>query len=325
VTSDAHAGPEGRSGHRTVRLPTSADLAAARREVSAHLTPTPVVPTSLAESALLKVETAQPTGSFKVRGALAALAALPPGGTAVTVSAGNHGLGIAHAATRTGRSAVVVVPADASPTKVAKLRRYAVELVEYGHGYDEAETHALDLARAPDRVFVSPYNDPAVICGQATIGTELDAQAPGPLTVVCPVGGGGLAAGLALWARARGDVRLIGVEAAASRAVSAAVAAGERVPVDVTDTLADGLAGNLEPGSITPQLLAGTDFTAVTEPDLGAALRWLFTEHGLVAEGAGAAGVAAVLAGRVEIVGRLVVLLTGRNITPVQYAAALAG
>ena len=184
---------------RPVRVPTPADLTAAWHSVRPRLAPTPLVATPLAPGTMLKLETTQPTGSFKVRGALAALTALPEGTAAVTASADNHGLGVAFAAGTTGRRAVVVVPRTASATKVAKLRRFGVELVAHGEDYDAAEAHALELAAGTGTQFVSAYNDPLVIAGQATIGRELQEQTSGPLTVVCPVGGGGLAAGLALY------------------------------------------------------------------------------------------------------------------------------
>ncbi|MFA1545358.1 pyridoxal-phosphate dependent enzyme [Actinomadura chokoriensis] len=297
---------------RAVRAPGPDDLDRAWRAVSAELEPTPLVPSGLAPGALLKLETFQPTGAFKVRGALAAVAALPDGVPAVTASAGNHGLGMGYAAAKSGADVTVVVSTRASRAKVDRIGTYPVRLVQHGLTYDEAEAHAMTM---PGH-YVSPYNDPAVIAGQGTIGRELDDQAAGPLTVVAPVGGGGLLAGLCLWARERGDVRVVGVESAVSRGVSASVAAGGVVEVEVGETFADGLPGNLEPGSVTPGIIGGAAaLTSVTDGQIRTALRWLFREHGLVAEGAGAAGVAAVLAGQVEVTGRPVVVISGRNIT----------
>ncbi|TDC78810.1 pyridoxal-phosphate dependent enzyme [Actinomadura sp. 7K507] len=310
---------------RAVRRPGPDDLDRAWRAVSAELAPTPLVPSGLAPGALLKLETFQPTGAFKVRGAIAAAAALPEGTPAVAASAGNHGLGMGHAAARFGTDVTVVVSTRASQVKVDRIGAFPVRLVQHGTTYDEAEAHAMTL---PGH-YVSPYNDPAVIAGQGTIGRELDTQADGPLTVVAPVGGGGLLAGLGLWARERGDVRLVGVESAVSRGVHASVAAGRVVEVEVGDTFADGLPGNLEPGSVTPELigpevLAGTvELTSVTDDQIRAAMRWLFHEHGLVAEGAGAAGVAAVLAGKAGSAGRLVVVISGRNVTVPTFIDAI--
>ncbi|MFI0407486.1 threonine/serine dehydratase [Actinomadura sp. 3N508] len=306
---------------RAVRVPGTDDLDRAWRVVSARLAPTPLVPSpGLGPGAMLKLETFQPTGAFKVRGALAAVAALPEGVAAVTASAGNHGLGMGHAAAESGADVTVVVSTRASRAKVEKIGAYPVRLVEHGTTYDEAEAHALSL---PGH-YVSPYNDPAVIAGQGTLGRELDRQVEGPLTVVVPVGGGGFLAGLVLWARERADVRLVGVESAVSRGVSASVAAGRVVEVEVGDSIADALPGNLEPGCVTPAVIGRhAELTSVTDDQIRTAMRWLFREHGLVAEGGGAAGAAAVLAGKVQVTGRLVVVLSGRNSTAATFAAAL--
>jgi len=306
---------------RRVTEPTADDLAAAEAVVRARLTPTPLVAApALAPNALLKVETLQPTGSFKVRGALASLAQARAGEHVVTVSAGNHGLGVAQAAALLGRSATVVVPENASRAKVDRLRTFPVELVLAGGGYDAAERHALRLA-GERGVFVSPYNDPHVIAGQRTVAAEIGARLDGPLTIVVPVGGGGLLAGVALWAAQRDEVRVVGVEAAASRALSTAVRAGRVVDVPIGDTLADGMQGNVEPGSVTVAIAARhvDAWVIVGEDDLRAAVRRLAFDAGLVAEGAGAAATAAILAGHVadrRPGARLVALVTGRNIAP---------
>ena len=303
---------------RAVAVPGAADLARAGQVIRALLPETPVLDTSAAPSAALKLECFQPTGSFKVRGALAALAALEGArqdAGVVTASAGNHALGVAYASTRLGVAATVVVPVTASPAKVRALRGFRVRLVQHGSDFDGAERHALDLGRQ-GLTYVSAYNDTAVIAGQGTIVAELREQIDGPLTIVAPVGGGGLVAGLSLAAAHYNDVRIVGVEAEASRAVSAAVAAGHTVPVDVGATLADGLAGNLEPGSITPTIIAEHThaLTHVTEAEIEHSMRFLAAEHGLLVEGSGAVGVAALLAGKVESAGRTVALITGRNI-----------
>jgi threonine dehydratase len=304
---------------RPVDAPTTRDLVAAQQVVRARLAPTPVVVSpALAPNAVLKVETLQPTGSFKVRGALAALAAAPPGRPVVTASAGKHGLGLAQAAALLGRLATVVVPGTASPAKIERLRGFGVELVPHGDGYDAGEAHALALAEA-GVLFVSPYNDPHVIAGQHTLAVELGEQIDGPMTIVVPVGGGGLLAGVALWAADRADVRVVGVEAAASRALSASVAAGTVIDVPVEAAVADGMAGGLEKGSVTVSIAAERvdAFVAVNEADLRAAMRFLALEHGLVVEGAGAAP-AAVLAGHVaddRAGAHIAALVTGRNVT----------
>ncbi len=313
-------------------MPTAHDLQRASEAVSEHLPPTPLLPLEVAgEQALLKLETFQPTGSFKVRGAVAALSTHAASGLpVVTASAGNHGLGVAYAAARLGVEATVVVSRNASSAKVDALKLLGVHLVQHGEDYDAAEAHALSLADQ-GAVYVSPYNDPDVIAGQATVAAEVAAATDEPLTLVVPVGGGGLLAGTVLWAgsalsagRANArEIRIVGVEAAASRAVSASIAAGHVVGVTVSETLADGLAGNLEPGAITPELVRGTGIVAVTEHEIEDAIRYLASTAGIVAEGSGAVGVAALLAGMVERRGRTVVIITGRNIAQPLLARVL--
>jgi threonine dehydratase len=283
---------------RSVTRPTPDDVYTAERRIRPFLPPTPLLDG-------LKLETLQPTGSFKVRGALAALTALPSGTSVVTASAGNHGLAVAWAAARLGLEATVVVAETASPAKVDAIRRLPARLVRHGSDYDAAERHALTLGGH----YVSAYNDAGVIAGAGTLALELaDAD-----TIVVPVGGGGLAAGVGLAARGR----VVGVVAEASPAMQAAVAAGGVVAVELRETLADGLAGNLEPGSVTVELCAEhlDEIVAVREAEIEDAMRHLAREHGIVAEGAGAAGVAALRAGKVEPRGTTVAVVSGRNVT----------
>ncbi|MET0768709.1 MAG: pyridoxal-phosphate dependent enzyme [Solirubrobacteraceae bacterium] len=306
---------------RTVAAPGAADLDAAARVVADRLAPTPLVPSpALGERVWLKVETQQPTGSFKVRGALAALTQAG-GGPVVTASAGNAGLGVAWAASALGVPATIVVPESASPAKVAALRALPVELVMHGAGYDEAEAHALSLPGT----YVSAYNDTHVVAGAATIGRELE-DLDVPLTVVCGIGGGGLASGLGLWASGRPGTRVVAVEAARSPAFSTALAAGALTEVEVGDTLADGLAGNIEPGSVTFPLVRDhvAAVASVDEPQIEEAIRFLARAHGLVAEGAGAVPAAALMTGAVAAgEGATVLVVSGRNIALDRLAAVL--
>jgi threonine dehydratase len=276
---------------------------------------------ALGDDVWLKLESQQPTGSFKVRGALAALSALDPGAEVVTASAGNHGLGLAWAATALGRRATVVVPETASPAKLAALERFDVQLVRHGPSYDEAEAHALELA-ARGATYVSAYNDTQVIAGQSTIGREL----PWPATVVCPLGGGGLASGLGLWASTCAGARVIAVESERSRVFRAALDAGAIVPIQPEPTIADGLGGNIEPGAATFELVRDhvAEVLSASEDELEDAIRFMVTGTGLVVEGAAAAAVAAVRAGRVGAGGPVVVVVSGRNIARPRLAALLA-
>jgi len=295
----------------------AARLDRAREVIAAALPPTPVIASpGLGEGVHLKLESFQPTGSFKVRGALAALSAAGSGHGVVTASTGNHALGVAWAAHRLGIPATLVVPASTSPAKLAALQRLPATVIVHGGSYEDADQHA--RARAGnDLRYLSSSSDPDVIAGQATIGSELLAQLPGTFTVVCGVGGGGLASGLGLAASRADPMTVIGVEAAASPAMSTALRAGTVIPVNVADTLADGLAGNLEPGAISVGLIREhlDGLVPVTEEQIAEAIRYLAREHGLVAEGAGAAPVAAILAGTIPISGQAVAIISGRNIT----------
>lgn len=310
---------------RHVEIPGSAHLEAAWNVVRRYLAVTPVVGAAqLGAAVSAKLETLQPTGSFKVRGGLAAVAATienEPGRAVVASSAGNHGLGLAYAASKLGARVTVVVPTGASAAKVAALQQFDVRLVLHGDGYREAETHALELAEREASRYVSPYNDPDVIAGQATITRELVAQVPDLDTVVVPCGGGGLMAGVVLGLEGTG-VRVVGVESEASPSMSAALRAGGIVPIEVEPTVADGLAGNLEPGAVTVPIAMEhhVEVLTVSEADIRSAMAFSATKMGLVLEGAGAVGVAALRAGVVapDAGGgkETVVLLTGRNVAP---------
>ncbi len=274
----------------------------------------------------LKMEIWQVTGSFKMRGAANRMAQLEPSERAqgvVTVSAGNHAQGIAACAERMGAHATIIVPVDASPAKVAALRLADpawVELRQEGRDYDEAEACGIDLARQTGRIFISGYNDAEVIAGQGTVGYELLNDVPELDVIVVPVGGGGLASGIGVWAESRpGRVTVWGAQSEASPAMHAALARGGVIAsVPVAPSLADGLAGNIEAGSITVPLckrtLAGV--VLVTERDIAGAIAWLADEHHLIVEGAGAVGVAALLSGALTppAGSRVGVILTGRNI-----------
>ncbi|HVB91583.1 MAG TPA: pyridoxal-phosphate dependent enzyme [Acidimicrobiales bacterium] len=309
---------------RVVSPPGKAHFEAAWDVVRRYLPVTPVVAApQLGPVVSLKVETVQPTGSFKVRGGLAAVAATlaaDPGRAVVASSAGNHGLGLAYAASMLKAQVTVIVPRLASAAKVSALQQFDVRLVLHGEGYSEAEAHALDLVAEGGGRYVSPYNDPDVIAGQGTMARELREQVPDLGTVVVPCGGGGLLAGISLGLAGTG-VRVIGIESEASPSMSAAVAAGGIVPIHVEPTLADGLAGNLERGAVTVDIALShsVEILTVSEADIRSAMSFSAYKLGLVLEGAGAVGIAALRAGLVPPAtdGReTVVLLTGRNVAP---------
>ncbi len=269
----------------------------------------------------LKLESVQPGASFKIRGALNALSVLhsehPEVTAIVTASAGNHGAAMAIAARHFGLRLRVHLSVAAPAAKRNALLAQGAELVE-ADDYDGAEEAARADAAASGAPYISPYNHPDVIAGAGTVALEMLEDAPSLSTIIVPLGGGGLLAGTALVARGHtAHVRVIGAEAESSPVFTTALAAGEITKVKVETTLADGLAGNMEPGSQTFALVRDlVDAVAlVAESSIETAMRNLVYRERLVAEGAGAAAVAALLQGGLDLQGGPVgVMVTGRNV-----------
>jgi threonine dehydratase len=309
--------------NREVRPPMAAQFESARDAVARNLRPTPLVPLHGALGTLwCKLETLQPGGSFKVRGAVAAISAAVadrPDVQIVTCSAGNHGLGVAFAAQLLGVPATVVLSTTASAVKVARLKGYDIELVQHGDSFAEAQAFALALAEERDARYVSPYNDADVIAGQATVATELLDQLPDVAHLLVPVGGGGLLSGIGLALRDAGRaVTLLGLQPARDAAMVASLAAGHAVDVERAPTIADGLAGAIEAGSVTVDVITALGVPVVTleEPQIRAAVRTAAVDHGLVMEGSAAIGLAAAELGMVPFdEGPVAMVATGRNIT----------
>lgn len=303
------------------------DVRAAADRIRSDVVHTPLEPSPALSSASgvdvwLKLECFQRTGSFKVRGALNALARLSDSDRergVVTASAGNHGLGMAYAGQRYGVPVTVVVAETASTVKVEALRRSGADLILHGADYDAAEAHALALARDARRRFVSAYNDPDVVAGGGTVGLEILNEMPSTRTLVVPAGGGGLIGGIGLVASAHGSpVDVIGVQSVASPSLYAAKRHGGFTPVPVQPSLADGLAGNVEQDSITLPLIRDhvRDVVLVEENAIAAALRWTLEHERVLVEGSAATGIAAVLGGQVRAAdGPIVVVVTGRNVS----------
>lgn len=306
----------------------SARMQDAQAIVRSKLVPTPLVRIDLegfGAPAYLKLESLQPTGSFKIRGALAAVAASKRDGRAVvTVSSGNHALGVAYAATLLDAEAAVVVPETASSAKVEALRQFDIDLRLIGDGYDEAEEAALRIVEETGAHFLSGYTDPDVIAGQSTMVREVADKLDGEFRIVVPVGGGGLASGTALAATSR--VRIVGVEASASRAVSASINAGHVVDVEIGPTIADGVAGGIAHDAITPGILRehGVVMTYADELEIQRGVRELAMRHGVVAEASSAIPIAAARAGRIPSDLPTVFVITGRNIAMDRLAPLLA-
>lgn len=278
----------------------------------------------------LKLETLQPTFSFKIRGAFNAVLRLAEQGSGatplVTASAGNHGRALGHAAREAGLSLTVYAPAAAPRVKLEAIRRTGATLVACTD-YDEAERRAKEHGAAGRALFVSPYAQADVIAGAGTVALEIVEDEPRTDTIVAPVGGGGLIAGIAAAvASAPGGPRVLGVEAAASPPFTRSLAAGHIVHIDVGPTIADGLAGNLDPETPTFEMVRrlASGIAVVSEDQIEKAISGVVKEERLVAEGAGAVAVAAVLAGRVDLRGRrTAVVLSGANIDDARLRALI--
>jgi threonine dehydratase len=306
-------------------VPPSADhLAHAREVIARYLTPTPTVTLSVrGRDVFAKLESLQVTGSFKVRGALAAIDAAhreDPSGAVSTASAGNHGLGIAHAATLLKVGATVVVPENASIAKVKKLATYDIELIQCGWSYDDAQAHALELAETRSIRFISPFNDTDVVAGQSTVFDEMLDQAPSLEHIVVPVGGGGLMSGtlLSREARGRSDIRVSGVQPEVSAALYHVLRGAKMSDVVHGSTIADGLAGGGDDGAITNELIAkaGVELVLVPEVEIRRAVREIAETSGLVVEGSGAASFAAIAANQVDDSSSAIgFIASGRNIS----------
>ncbi len=301
------------------------DVVAAAGRIAPHVSRTPLVRSVWLSSLTggevwLKLETTQPTGSFKIRGAMNAIARLretqPAVRSVTTASAGNHGIALAKAGAEFGIAVRVHLPATAPAVKKAALERYGAVVLE-APSYDEAERRAHEEAGRAGVTFISAYSHSDVIAGAGTAALEMLAEQPGLDTLIAPIGGGGLLSGTAIVARARlPRAWLIGTEAAASPVFTAALAAGRPVTVVVHDTLADGLAGNMEPDSQTFGIVRDLvdRVVQVSEPAIAQAMRDLETHERLIAEGAAATAIAALLQGGLDLTGRRVgVILSGQN------------
>ncbi|MGA7834897.1 MAG: pyridoxal-phosphate dependent enzyme [Acidimicrobiales bacterium] len=308
---------------RHVSPPTNDQLEHAREIISNYLIPTPTVTISIRERPVfVKLESLQVTGSFKIRGALAAVDAAhrdDPNGAVVTASAGNHGLGVAHAAKLLGVKATVVVPANASVAKVKKLSTYDIELIQFGSSYDDAQLHAIEIAEQRSIRFISPFNDSDVIAGQSTIFDEMLVQAPEIEHVVVSVGGGGLISGTLLTRDRRGrtDIRVTGVQPEESAALYHVLRGARMSDVVHHPTIADGLAGGGDEGAITNEIVekSGVELVLVPEVEIRRAVREVAETNGLVMEGSAAASYAAIANERVgDAASRIGFIASGRNI-----------
>lgn len=304
---------------------TIEDVLAAADRIAPHIHRTPLLP-SRALGALtatrlgLKAENLQRTGSFKARGALNAVLQLTPEERergVITLSAGNHGQGLAYAAQIAGVRCVVFVPETAVPTKVAAIRGYGAE-VRFSTSMETVFPAMEEYRLANGMHYVHPFDDPHVIAGQGTVALEILAEAPDTEAIAVCAGGGGLLAGIAVAAKAHNpDIRVVGVEPEGAPAVTRSLAAGGPVVLDRIDTVADGLSAPFgAPVSLALIQRFVDDVVLVADEDIIAAMKLILERTKLLVEPAGAAAVASLLTGRagIEPGAMTVATLSGGNI-----------
>lgn len=267
----------------------------------------------------LKTECLQYTGSFKLRGAYNRVALLTPEERACGViasSAGNHAQGVAMAAQKFGIKATIVMPKGAPLAKVAATRSYGAEVVLHGVVYDDAYAEACRIQQETGAVFIHPFNDPYVIAGQGSIGLEIMDANPEIDTVVVPIGGGGMASGIAAAIKLlHPHVKVVGVEAAGAASMLASMSNGKLSTLTSASTIADGIAVKT-PGDLTYDMCKQyvDEIVTVEEDEIAGAILTLLEKCKIVAEGAGAVSVAAVLYDKFEATGKIACVVSGGNI-----------
>ena len=302
---------------------TLADIEAAARRIEGAVVRTPtLLSRTLSElvgcTVYVKFENLQFTAAYKERGALNKLLLMDPGRRArgvIAASAGNHAQGVAYHGRRLGVPVTIVMPEQTPVVKVSQTEGHGARVVLRGAVFDDAYAHALELAAAEDLTFVHPFDDPEIIAGQGTIALEMLADAPAIDTLAVPIGGGGLLSGVGTAARAlQPDIDLVGVQSELYPSMYCRIS-GEQRPT-AGDTIAEGIAVK-EPGRLTSEIIRrlGAEILLVPERDIETAVSLLLQIEKTVVEGAGAAGLAALLAHRERFRGRTVgLILCGGNI-----------
>ncbi len=302
-------------------LQSAARSVAVRRRITPLISLTPMLTSRLslpAETKLhYKCENFQHTGSFKLRGATAKLTALPLDQAVITASTGNHGIASSHAAQQTGHQLTVALPETVVAQKRTTIEAYGTQIILHGTDGAIAEAHARQLAKEQGQIYVSPYNDLEVIAGQGTCGLEMLDQLPQIDNLFIAMGGGGLISGIGAVMKAFSPTtRVIGASAVNTAALAASITAGEIVETEHLDTLADGVAGGVDPGSVTLPLASEVidEVVHIGEDQIIAALRALAWTENMIVEGAAALALAPLLAAPERYAGQVnVVLLCGAN------------
>ncbi|EPX82170.1 hydroxyectoine utilization dehydratase EutB [Salipiger mucosus] len=311
-----------------------ADVMQAAKTLRGLADDTPLVPSALSgrlgTDLWLKLETCQPVGAFKLRGAVNAVSNLPEGTAGVTCcSTGNHGRGVAWAARAKGMRAAICMSELVPQAKVDGIRALGAEVRITGRSQDDAQREAERLARDEGFAEISPFDDAHVIAGQGTIALEMLAARPGIDTLLIPLSGGGLAAGMAVAAKAiNPDIRLVGITMDRGAAMKASIDAGHPVEVEEVASLADSLGGGIGLNNrlsfpLCRELL--DEIVLVTEDEIYGAMQALYYEDRMVAEGACVVGIAALQAGKVEPGRVMGTVITGRNVDMTEFTRVISG
>ena len=310
--------------------PTLADFEAARVTVGAVIDSTPMESSRslgdvLGSDLWLKCENLQRTGSYKIRGAYNRLVHLTDEEKArgvVAASAGNHAQGVAFAARELGIRSTIFMPIGAALPKLSATREYGADVELTGNVFDETLRAAIEFADETGAVFIHPFDHFDIVAGQGTLGLEILEERPDVDTILVPIGGGGLISGVASAVKQRAlelgrTVRIIGVQAANAAAYPVSLIAGEPTLVQISSTIADGIAVS-KPGDLTFEIVRDVvdEVITVEEDDIARALLVLLERAKLVVEPAGAVGIAAILAGKIQHAGTTVAILSGGNIDP---------
>ena len=315
----------GEAAHELATSVTIADIWEAYKLLKPRLHHTPLAPSRTLHDITgadiyLKAENMQRSGSFKVRGASYKLSRLSKDEYSrgvIAASAGNHAQGVAIAAAQNNISCTIVMPETAPLAKVTATQGYGAEVVLHGFTYDDAYQYCLELKQETGATFIHAFDDPDIIAGQGTLGLEMLSDLPDADALIVPIGGGGLIAGITIAARAlRPNIKIIGVQAAGAAGCRSSLDAGEPRTLPSIATIADGIAVK-RPGTLTFPIIQNLvdDVVMVNDEEIIGAVLLLMERSKMLVEGAGAAGVAAMLSGVVKLEGkRVLVPLTGGNI-----------
>jgi threonine dehydratase len=302
------------------------DVSEAKETLRASITPTALVHSNFfsqmcSAEVYLKLENSQVTNSFKIRGALNKMLHLTKEDMSrgvVTASAGNHAQAVAIGAEKLKITAKIIVPRTTPAIKINKIRMHNVQPILYGNTFDEAERKAIDLAKEEGTTYVSAYNDRYVIAGQGTVGLEILDSLPNVTMVIVPVGSGGLISGIGLAIKSsKSAVRIIGVQSEASPVMYESLKSGKIVDIEMHESIADGLHGGIEKGSMTFSMVQMyvDDLWLVKEKTIRKAIYLLWKEEKQIVEGSGAIAIAPILENKHTFVGETVAaVISGGNI-----------